>query len=544
VVLKKTFALRQIIPYLLVLIIGLFLFKSTITSASIYGDEWFIFWIGKSALFNNGNILHLNVGYIPYVLEIVVFESLSRVFGYQSWPYYLLSFLTRLLVAFTLLWFLRRMKLNRAISSVAALLFIISPIGLEATDWVRNFDSYLGLFFLIILLNLSSRLKSLKDVLVYWILFIVAVFINTLRSPGLFIILLSSLGIHLISEKTKAAKKVYTYSSLALLVTIAILSITSVFGSQTAQLFENFSLFPFAKSIMGSIGTTIVPSRLLLLNFLSISFLLFLWKRRLFLTLKNINTYIFSIYIISVFFITLQIFQKGDSFTNFGLIGIFFVAVLVLCGVKEYFSKDFPSLQKTMLVFLLSFSPMLIPLIRIPQIHPLNEHRYLIYSALVVPLLVAFSLEKGSTWKGKYRNSTIVLALVATGILIMNFWGQSKSYLERQIQSHGSTYTNKVWSQMEENLKGLDLNRQKVGIILLTKKEYEPQVFNSIYFGFGFHAGVTYNIWDQSMLPPSWLIVDEQIDKSKIPSYIISPDRKIVVLEIIGDKVARKDLKF
>jgi hypothetical protein len=361
--------------------------------------------------------------------------------------------------------------------------------------------------------------------------------------PGVFIILAAFIVVNYLFVE-KRHQRIHIYTILVLGGSFLAFAKSSLFGGQPASFFENFSLVPFAKSLLGSLGLALVPSKNMLINFLIVAFFLLLWKKRSLLSTGRGISPVLYLHLLSIFLISLQIIQKGNNFTTFGLIGIYFAAAFLQFGFKEYLSKDFQSLKTTTLIFFLSFASMVIPLIRIPQIHATSEHRYLIYSALVIPLVIVNGIEKILREKSIYRLLVVGLGLMAAGILVVNFWGQSKNYLEVQNKYHGASYTENVWAQIHEGLKGTDLKNEKIGVILLTKNEYEAKVYNSIYFGFGYHAGLLYSVWDEQLIPPSWLITDGPIDKSLIPPHVISPDRKILVFEILEDKVTQKDIKF
>jgi len=544
VVLKKIIALRQILPYLLVLVVGFFLFKSTISSTSLYGDEWKTLWLGEAAIHNTGSIFQQPSMEFSYIFATIIFHLIYKIAGFNSTYYYAFSFLTRLIAAIFFLLFLKNRGLSKISSFLGSMIFMISPVGIETTDWAKNFDSYLGVALLLILIPLSSRLKSLKSILIFLSLFTIAILVNTIRSPGIFIILGSTMIAQLISQRSKRTRRTYLYILIASGIIFALLATTKLFGGQPSQVLENFSFLPFTKSLLGSIGVVFVPSRHILLNFLVVSFFLILWKRRVFAKAKFRNLSFSHLYLLAVLLVSYQILRKGASFYVFGLMGIFFASILIFSIYREFKEKAYKSLQSTITIFFLSFSPMLIPLIRIPQIHPLTEHRYLIISALVIPFIIAYTLDGFLKGRINYNPTIWGLVLTLTTIFIVSLWIQSSHYLKLQASYHGTNYTNKVWSEITNSLQELDLNKTKVGIILLTKPQYEAQVFNSVYFGFGFHAGLIYNIWNENMLPPSWLITSGAIDKSKIPSHVITPDRKILVFEINGDKVTEKDIKF
>jgi len=144
VVLKKIIALRQILPYLLVLVVGFFLFKSTISSTSLYGDEWKTLWLGEAAIHNTGSIFQQPSMEFSYIFATIIFHLIYKIAGFNSTYYYAFSFLTRLIAAIFFLLFLKNRGLSKISSFLGSMIFMISPVGIETTDWAKNFDSYLG----------------------------------------------------------------------------------------------------------------------------------------------------------------------------------------------------------------------------------------------------------------------------------------------------------------------------------------------------------------------------------------------------------------
>lgn len=468
---------------LFILFVGLILFSISFR-ASIYGDEWKIFWLGKSAIETRGNILKQQSTDLSYLFEILVFNILSKFAGYDGRLYYIFSLLCRLFATYSLFWFLLTQKMSKSAAFMGSLLFIVSPIGIETTDWVRNFDTYLSIPLFLVMLNISLNLKNKVGSIKIIILLIIITLLNTTRSPGVFVVLFGFLLYRAIFNST--SRKISFYAAIFALLIYLFVSLTPIFGAQTAKLFDNFILRDFVYSFFGAVGNIVLP---------------------------NVSSEVISFKV--CFFIGV----------------VFFGIILLFSFIK---SKRW-TLKNNNLIFvtlLISFSPILTPLIRIPQIHASSEHRYLMYSALTVPILLSLLINRF-----KKSGAIFNLTLIMTFVLVMIYTKAAYGYLDNQTNLHSQYYTNSVWDNLKKNLDKYDADKKLISVIILTDRETVSRVNNSVAFGFNFHFGLIYEIWDDGKLPPVWVIEGKVLNKSTIPSIVFSPDRKILVFEIKGDTV-------
>lgn len=461
----------------IIFFVGLVVFYPSFITA-VYGDEWKIFWLGESAIQKSGNIFTQQPTDISYIFEIVVFNIVSKVFGYDGTPYYLLSYLSRFVAATALCWLLIQNRLGKMAAVIGSLLFMISPVGIETTDWVRNFDSYLAIPLIIFTINLINNLNSKRDLVKVTIYFFLTILVNTTRSHGVFFLFLGYLLYKMLIYRTK--RTLLGLSILTMIFTYLAFSSTPIFGGQLEKLFNNFNFSEFSYSFFLNYRSGIIPY-------------------------VSTSDFKFSFYLGLLFFLSLGIF------------------VIYLRKTK------YQSL--ILLAFLFSFCFLLIPLIRIPQIHASFEHRYLIFSALTIPIIISIILDI-------LKNKVVKIFMFILSILtILSFALITLQYLNRQKDIHSQEYTNKIWREMGNKIGKYSNDLNRLSVIILTDRESRQKVDNPVAFGFNYHFGLIYKIWTDKELPPVWVVEGNKIEKENIHPSILDPARKIIVLEIKGGEV-------
>ncbi len=516
----------------LIFLVGVLIFSPSFSSA-LYGDEWKILWLGEAAIKTSGNILNQQSTDLSYLFEIIIFNFFSKVVGYDGTFYYLFSFLTKMVASFSFFWFLRKIKLSHIASFLGSLMFMVTPIGIETTDWVRNFDSYLSIPPFLLALYLSLNLKTKHDSLKIFLLLSIITLINTTRSHG---IILTIVGVLIVrSLFVKSYRKVSLLTCFLITTIYLVVSTTPIFGGQLGGLFQDFNLPTFIISFLGNFGNSLVPNlKYQLTSFLLINIFIFFWNKHLF-PKERMKLLIFVfLYILIVALLAIYLTQTPNDFTKSIYIGTFLFFLLVFYLKMEFKKRLFSDLPKTSLILILGFSFMLMPLIRNPLIHASSEHRYLIFSSLAIPLLISLVINRYAKIKRKIN----YFLLAPTLILISIFSLQTFNYLKLQNSAHDISYSNKVWPKLIQVFDKYNLPKdQKLSVIILTDQKTYPKVNSSIAFGFNFHYGVIYKIWNAEELPHVWVVVDAPLTKEYIPAVLLAPDRKILVFEVKGENV-------
>jgi len=481
--LERVIKKPDIIYALIIASIGFLLFKTTF-SMSLYGDEWKILWLGESTIKTKGNILIQQSTDLSYLFEIIVFNFISKGFGYNGTAYYVLSFLTRYIAALSIFWFLTKRGFSKIASFIGSLIFIVSPIGIEATDWARNFDSYLAIPLFLLVINYCIELKDKISVAFILIFLSLISLVNTTRAPGVFLVVVGVLFYLYLFNLSK--KKLYFKTIISVILLFLFLSITPLFGNQAGGLFREFNAKVFLYSFFGSIGNALIP---------------------------NINS-LFVNYNFSV------------------IVGLLFFVCLLLLSLSKRVIKVKNYYYLIVLILLSSFSFMIVPLIRIPQIHVNSYHRYLIHSAIVVPFITVLLIDLLKTKKIFYY-----LSLFSSVILIIYFIHVSDLFLTNQKTLHSNKYSERVWYSLSSLLDDYEVKGKRISLIIFTDRETVSKIDNSVAFGFNYHYGLINQLWGAKDLPPVWVIEGNFIDKSKIPQIVLDPEREIFVFEIKQEKV-------
>jgi len=68
-------------------------------------------------------------------------------FGYIPYYYYLVSLITRILASFSIFYLVKRYSKSFQVAFLASIFFAVSYIGIQSTDWVFNFNHYIGIIF-------------------------------------------------------------------------------------------------------------------------------------------------------------------------------------------------------------------------------------------------------------------------------------------------------------------------------------------------------------------------------------------------------------
>lgn len=114
---------------------------------------------------------------------------MNSLFGLQSYYYFFIAFVLRIVAAYSLYLLGKSLFNNRLVGFIAALLFTVSFSGIQATEQTTNANSYIGLIFLniglIFLHKYFLKYKRISELLLAYIFFVLAIMIATLRFNSL-----------------------------------------------------------------------------------------------------------------------------------------------------------------------------------------------------------------------------------------------------------------------------------------------------------------------------------------------------------------------
>lgn len=519
----------QFFLLLVIFALGLVVFMPLFSTA-IFGDDRQLLWISKAFMNPKGTPLHTVAN--SYLFEILIFNLMTRFFGCTSIYYYAFSFVLRVAVSYTLFWFLKKRNLSDTAAFLGGLIFIVSPIGSGATIMIRNFDSYLGMIILLVTLDILIRFNDIKKYIYVIILSITALLINTIRSPGIFVIVCSVLLAKIILPKSQDKKGAFL-TLIFLVVTFFVAYRSSLFGGQQYDITNTNFPLEFFYSFFGNVGRTIIPHLSSeLIPFLIISCLFLIWKREYFFQ-KNVLSKILGILEIStITYIGINLLKKNADFANSFLIGLYFIINFVYTSLVAFLRGNRVKFINNLIVLTLAFSFIISPNLRQPYFHADSDHRYLIYAALLVPIMISYSIQN-LLQENKIK---ITIGLSMLFLLFLSFAQSSSNIITLHHKNHSVSYTNTVWNQLKSYLDKYDLKHNKVEVILLTDIATYSKVSASVYFGFSFHTGLIYEIQTEDQLPTVYFVWTEELLEKHLQK-VSDPSRKRVLIEIIDSQV-------
>lgn len=496
---------------LALVVTGLFVFWKTF-QLEIYGDEWEGIWWTTSTWLKTG-YFNERVGYKAYELAAILLNFVSGGFSlsYNSTQVYLFSFLTRLFAVFCLYYFLSKRKLSKIGVFVGCLLFLITPVGIQATDWAKNFTSYISIGFFLLCLNSLYELTDVKKILLFLTTFSLSVYINPIRAHGIIFTITFLLIIKLFLSKKK---KLLLFSLFSVFVIFFILSKLSVFGEANALqrvYLQSFSLFinqldlVKVDNLLTLVGRGILPNP----SIYSIALLviiLFYWKRELFP-----SKYLFLIAVLPIF-LTILIWSVF-SLTNekiTALLGFYFILFTILFFITEIFGKKKIESFNTLIPFSLNLFFILIPFLLNRTDITDSTHRYLIYSALSIPIIVAFALKEFEP-KDFFKLNSKSLFFCICLVIIGTFFVSIKSEVNNLYQRHNQKLSRVIWGQLKSYFNGFDFKKQRA--VVYFDGDDGGILHGIVTFGFGYRMGFMYKIWDYDQLP---IAVDSMKDLTSL----------------------------
>ena len=452
----------------LLLILGVFAFNKTFHLA-IFGDEWYVLWIVKNSVVTTGQWdLNINqtIG-LGYQMGALLVYLLTEYFGYDGKAIYIFSFITRFLAAVTLFYFLRKRECSNKAAFLGSLLFLITPIGLQTTDWAKNFTSYISIIFFLLCINSIYTLKSWKNVLFFFLFSSVSIYINPIRAPGIIFTTTSLLIFQCIFNKNVYRKGMIFSLFCSWIVGFIVLKMSSFSGFTLVQQ-------PIEK-LFGSIGAALIPQPSIYYLCLLIATLL-LWKRYMLNKRYLLLTLTFHIPVIIIFFNSFRILND----IKFAVVGVYFTIFMISTFIIELINKRTSEALKIGLAFMLIFFFLIAPLLAgTLVIDP--THRYFIYSALSLPIIVALSL--------KEKSFSFYIAI----LLLVMFYLSLKSEINKMYINHNQDTTNIIWQQITPFFDNYDFKNHRAVVFIDTNNG--AIVHDTVTFGFGYHMGYIYKIW-------------------------------------------------
>ncbi|MDO8639234.1 MAG: hypothetical protein Q7R43_06675 [Candidatus Daviesbacteria bacterium] len=483
-IIKKINFFPSFIYMFLLLIIGVFVFNKTFQLA-LFGDEWQVLYIFKNAVATGGQWnFHISQAVGPgYQIGALMMYLLTELFGYDGKAVYIFSFITRFLAALTLFYFLRKRECSNLASFVGALFFLISPIGLQATDWAKNFTSYISIVFLLLCIDSIYTLKSWRNILFFLLTFSLSIYVNPIRAPGIILIIPFLLIFQYFFNRV-VDKKNIIFSLFCSIIIIFIFSKMFFPGNDIAPApIEN---------LLGSIGAAVLPQPSFYYLSLLIATLL-LWKRYLISKKYLLFTLLLHIVTLPLFFGSFLQLSNNKMFT---ILGIYFTIFMIYVFIIELSNKKPTEALNTTLPFLLIIPFLVAPLLR-GTLGIDSFHRYMIYSALSLPIIVAFSINENLLLGPKekfflfFKSRSVSFCI--TLLFLVMFYLSLKAEINKMYTGHNQATASIIWQQITPYFNNYDFKNHSA--VAFFDSNIGAIVHDSVTFGFGFHMGYIYKIW-------------------------------------------------
>lgn len=411
---------------------------------------------------------HFTYFFTLYGPQDIISGLLFNFFHYNSSPFYIFSYILRLLASVSFYPLTFYLTKNKFASFFAVLFFSITSIGLQTTDWVFNMPSYLtiGFFNLFLYFFLISRSNyKAKYVFFFTLFFFISLVISPIRSMSIVPFILTIEVIWLISHHSLADFKKVAIRLLIVLLTYALLlTQTTLFTSPSWD------------------TQTVTPATNFLVNSTLDSF-----KNGYDLVQRGEGYFILNpiVTIGGMFIPNLSVNNKSLSFLIGSLAIIIWLSLVVL-------NKKSQIRDSLMISLIWTMSSFLIPWLRreyLTIIFP-TDHRYLILPAIGICIFFASLIALAKSKKAKYIVFTILAFL-----LVLNIQA-TRSYFQELENIRSQQLYNKIWSQFPNIPDIKDISQRKGSLLFYFSGERGEIIHNVLEFGFPSKLQLIYHISD------------------------------------------------
>lgn len=521
---RTTRIFPHILLFLTIAFLAFLVFKPTFLLAHS-GDDWLAFYRYKKHLgdWSSGQFNHLTYFLTPYGAQDILMGTLQKVFGYSSQLYYSTSFFLRLFAALVIYLFVSLLTKSKIAGFISGLFFAVAVVGADATNWVFNMPSYLGIASLVPAFYFflkSQRESQGRYLLPSALFFYLAIVVAPIRMHGIpFIVLALDLFWFLQRRSVSIFKKIIMRQLLIAGVFLFVrVSGQSLGLTPTDKLSEGINFISFAiknKDFAFLLHPFVIAGRFFipeeawqLTNKLPISSYLlrvFASVFAVFLPLlillrgveekvnKKIKTFPLVVLLLLVWALVVRGVLKNNplyldpSFTGPAILGgLFVVSSLAIIGTV--FNQRISNILFLGLAW--TFLSFAYPWLWTPNATFGTTHRYFIVSSLGIAIfwgvLVALS------YKTRYKLLVIASALMF--ILIQSL--SANSYFLHLVDVRGIDKFNKAWGSIP-HIEEVTTDPP----IIFYFEGNSALAYHLITFGFPAHMGVKYNFEKENRLP-------------------------------------------
>ena len=540
------------IPFTLIIILSFVVFYPSF-SLALFGDDWLAFWRYSQFLGpkSSGEWNHLTYFLTPYGPQDILMGILQQVYNYQSTWYYLISYLLRLISAFSfypLVFYLTRNKLS---ALFAVLFFSITTVGLDTTNWVFNMPSYITItlfnFFLYFFLKAREHKKILL-LLISGVLYYAAYVTTPIRMHGSLIFIFFLEIFWVFQKRSLSVIKIAALRLSVILVIFLIIRFAGHSQGPPQEPMERFMIgltsdlqmlsqgrFDFIFYPIAMFGSMLIPDfigphgqintlRQLLPLFIAT---LLLFSFFVFFIIKNIDRFGSKLFRYILFSQGLwsglvALIYKGNlnfmSSTNqiFSLLlggyTLILISFLIIKFFKERYISQALFLGASWSILSFFFAWWWQP----TSIFP-TTYRYLIVSAIGISILLATVVSLG-----KDKKKQILLFVSFCLILIIHIIS-TRIYINTVLDSHSQDISYKIWSLIP-HVDEIGKDREPIIFYFEGDNTNAGILHDVITFGFPPHMAILYNLREEDggfPVPMSDFkeVVSAVVDGKPMPAY-------------------------
>jgi len=512
--------MRKYIPAFILILVASLIVLYPSFRLGFDGDSYLTLWRYQFyQRISTGNILLHNIKYFftDYGPQDTFFAFIHKVFGLNPLPFYIISFVLRLIASLSFFPLVYALTKNKTAAFVSSLFFSITSTGLETTNWVFNMPSYTAILFLNIYLLLTVKFllsKRVRYFILSLIFFVATIVFQPIRMIFLpFYVILLEFFIYLQNRNMGNFVKLVIKSTIILIIVSGVLLTTNIGNSvglnintsnSNKNLNSSFSNFfstlntSFVKRDarliyypLAQIGNIVFPSDLLtarfeILNtptrlaiisiFLNLSFLFILsaLKKQLRFSSKTVISFLFASLIWTTFFIIFEYNHKDYfTFNNFisEQVGFYFsLSVLLLYLTRKKIENIKLGIFLSSLLIIFSF---IIPWLRNPTSIIETTSRYLIVPAAGLAILLGVIL-------GSFKKIPKIIKVFVFVVLITSGLSSIK-YLGHLAQVRGVDITERIRNSFPVLTS---LNQGKEPVLFYFETNNQELLHHSIMFGF------------------------------------------------------------
>lgn len=181
----RTFLKTWAIPIFFVFFISFLVLRPSF-NLHLSGDDYQSFWRYREYYTGMipGEWNDTKIFLTDYGPQDIAMSLIQRHLGFKPQPYYIASYILRLLGALSFIPLIYSFSKNKNAAFIGALFFSVTLTGLESTDWVFNMPAYLAIVFLNIFLLVLLKSKE-KDnprlIVLSGILFAITIILMPIR---------------------------------------------------------------------------------------------------------------------------------------------------------------------------------------------------------------------------------------------------------------------------------------------------------------------------------------------------------------------------